>query len=85
MYANIEERMISKLLTMDLKGKQFKAIAKNLIALPIIKQPILILISKLYEKVEEVKDFTDLFKIFKHNFPTNPTRADLSALIRINL
>lgn len=77
MYNCIEERMITKLLKMDLKGKDFKIIAKNLVALPLIKQPILIFISKLYEKVEEVKDFTDLFKIFKHNFPATPTRADL--------
>ncbi len=52
MYNCIEEKMITKLIRMNLKGKDFKIIAKNLVALPTIKQPILILISKLYEKVE---------------------------------
>ena len=52
MYNCIEEKMINKLLKMELKGKEFRIIAKNVVALPSIKQPILILISKLYEKVE---------------------------------
>jgi hypothetical protein len=40
--------MVDKLINMDLKGPEFKIIAKNLLALPIIKRPIIILISQLY-------------------------------------
>lgn len=47
-YASIEQKMVNKLISMDLKGSDFKIIAKNILALPIIKQPIIILISELY-------------------------------------
>lgn len=48
MYACIEEKMIAKLTTMQLQDRDMKIIARNILALPVIKQPILILISRLY-------------------------------------
>ena len=48
MYACIEEKMIAKLIGMQLQDRDLKVIARNILALPVIKQPILILISRLY-------------------------------------
>lgn len=85
MYACIEEKMVAKLVSMPLAGKDFKVIAKNILALPVIRQPVLVLISHLYEKIAELSDFTHLFKIFKENYPSQPTPTDQQALIRICL
>lgn len=64
MYGCIEEKMIAKLVGMQLQGRDLKVIARNILALPVIKHPILILISRLYEKANELKDFRNLFTIF---------------------
>ena len=85
MYGCIEEKMIAKLTDMPLQDRDLKAIARHILALPVIKQPILVLISRLYEKADDLKYFRDLFTIFSHNFPKTPNQADLEALIRINL
>jgi hypothetical protein len=85
MYCVIEERMVQKLRGMTLEGKDFRLIARSLVSLPTIKQPILVLISHLYEQVVDLADFADLYCIFQHNFPAIPTRTDLEALVRISL
>ena len=51
MYTCIEEKMVKKLISMDLKGTDFKIIGKNILALPVIKRPIIVLISEIYEKI----------------------------------
>ena len=43
--------MGAKLLSMQLGRSDFKLIARHIVRLPILKQPILILISKLYEQI----------------------------------
>lgn len=85
MYTCIEEKMINKLVSMNLKGKDFNIIAKNILALPLIKQPILVLISKLYEKIATLMDYEDLYLIFIKNFPLQPNKTDIEALVRINV
>lgn len=77
MYGVIEGRMVQKLTTMELSGKDLRLVARYLAALPLVKQPILLLISHLYDQVVELADFTDLFRIFQYNFPLTPSRADL--------
>jgi hypothetical protein len=77
--------MVQKLISMPLEGKELPLLAKHLAALPMVKQPILLLISHLYEKVVDLADFADLYRILQNNFPVTPTRADLEALVRINL
>lgn len=52
LYSLIQEKMIEKLLTLQqLTGNEVKIIGHNILGLPKIQQPILILISQLYEKV----------------------------------
>lgn len=85
MYGVIEGRMVQKLTTMALTGKDLRLVARYLASLPIVKQAILILISHLYDQVVELADFSDLFHIFQYNFPVAPAHADLEALLRINL
>ena len=47
-------------------------VGKHILALPVIGTAILELISKLFQKVEKLKDFELLHKIFVANFPENP-------------
>jgi hypothetical protein len=77
--------MVQKLTAMPLGGKDLRLLARHLAALPLLKQPILLLISRLYDQVVDLPDFADLFRIFQHTFPVTPARADLEALVRINL
>lgn len=48
MYCMIEERMVQKLTNMELAGNDFRLISRHLISLPVIKQPVIVLISQLY-------------------------------------
>lgn len=70
---------------MQLNRSDFKLIAKHLIRLPILKQPILILISKLYEQIAQLSDFSELLIIFLNNFPISSNRTDIEALLRISV
>jgi len=64
--------MINNLIAMKLEHKDFNIIAKYILALPKIGQSIIILISKLYQKVQNLKDFQILYQIFKNNFHKTP-------------
>jgi hypothetical protein len=77
--------MVQKLVSLPLDGKELRLLARHLAALPTVKQPILLLIGHLYEQVIDLADFADLYRIFQHNFPVAPAKADLEALVRINL
>jgi len=56
MYKIIEERMINKILShREFKAKEIKILSRNILALPKIEQPILVLISRLYEKAKNAK------------------------------
>lgn len=71
----IEGKMINKLLTLsDIKAQEMRVIARNILGLPKIDEPILTLISHLYERVSNVRDFKELIMIFRHNFPNEPTK-----------
>lgn len=84
LYGLIEAKMVAKLLTLErLNGKDVRVICHNLVGLPKITQQILILISKLYPKVQKLTDFRPLFMVFQANFTNNPEAADIEALFRI--
>ena len=55
LYSSIQTKMIDKLVSMHFAGKDFNIIAKNILALPKINQPILTLISRLYQQVTHLK------------------------------
>jgi hypothetical protein len=48
--------MINKILShKEFRAKEIKILSRNLLALPKIEQPILVLISRIYEKVKNAK------------------------------
>ena len=76
-YRKIEEIMIDKLLSLEkINRKDIRIIIKNILGLPKIDQPILVFISKLYDKIRDKKDFLPLFKIFEVNFANKPNLTD---------
>ena len=76
-YRKIEEIMIDKLLSLEkINRKDIRIIIKNILGLPKIDQPILVFISKLYDKIRDKKDFLPLFKIFEVNFAKKPNLTD---------
>lgn len=73
LYQVIEEKMVNKLLTLSSVGsRDVRLISHYLAGLPRVSRQILTLISKLYERVNKLKDFVPLFIIFNANFPERP-------------
>jgi hypothetical protein len=73
LYQVIEEKMVNKLLTLSsVDSRDVRLISHYLAGLPRVSRHILTLISKLYERVNKLKDFAHLFIIFNANFPERP-------------
>ena len=77
--------MIKKILSLNLfTRRDVRVIGQNILGLPRIDQPILLFISELCDKIDEIEDILFLYKIFEANFPENPTLTDYEALFRIS-
>ena len=57
--------MINKLVSLKYhKIKDINIVVRNVVGLPKIDQPIIVFISLLYDKIEDIRYFMPLFKIF---------------------